>query len=581
MKTKLPLLALLTVGLTPSLVLVACSSSDSPSSTASGSTTGSGGASTSSATSTASATGTGGSPGTTGTGGAAATGTGGAATTGTGGAATTGTGGAATTGVGGAATTGAGGAGGMTSSSASSSASSSVSSSASSSASSSVSTGTGGGGCPRCTGPALWSKAVGGASDEEGNTVAIDPTGNILVGGYFTSPMDVGCGMMLPGGGDTPFLFKLDPAGNCIWSKGFAISQVGTTDQVKSVATDAAGNIFITGTFFGGVDFGGGVMVASGNSDVFIVKLTPSGAFVWGKRYGDLAPQQGKSIAVDQAGNVLVTGDFYSKVDFGGGPMLSGGATDAYVVKLDTNGNFLWNKRFGDAANQTSTSIAVDAAGNAVITGTLNGAADFGGGVLTSAGLGDVFIAKLDSSGNHLWSKRFGDASDQLGTGVATSPTGNVVVTGYLSGGALSFGGANLINQGGNDAFLVQLDPAGNHLWSRLGGGPSNQSGLSVAVDPAGNVGMTGYLAGTADFGGGVLTGLGLADIFIAKYDAAGNHLWSKAFGDSATQFARCIAMDANGDSIITGLMSGPTDFGNGAVGGFGGEDVFLVKLGP
>lgn len=432
-----------------------------------------------------------------------------------------------------------------------------------------------------CTGPYQWSKAIAGPTDEEGNFVAIDLSGNVLLGGYFTSAMDAGCGMMTPGAGDTPFLVKYSAAGTCLWSKAFPISQVGITDQVKGIDTDALGNVYIIGTFFGGVDLGGGMMISNGQSDVFVAKFTPAGAFVWGKSFGNLSPQSGKAIAVDAQSNVLIVGDFYGQVDFGGGPMQSAGNTDAFAAKLDKNGSFLWSKRFGDVAGQTAVAVAVDSVGSVVFTGTLNGAADFGGGTLTSAGIGDVFVAKLDGAGNHLWSKRYGDASDQIGTGIAVNAANDVIVTGYLSGGTLSFGGQNLVNQGGNDAFLVQFDPAGNHMWSRLGGGAGNQSGLGVAVDPAGNVIMTGLLSSTADFGGPLLTSAGGADIFVAKYDSAGAHIWSKGFGDAANQFARSVAAAPNGDSVVTGLILGPTNFGGGPVGGQGGEDVFVARFGP
>ena len=92
---------------------------------------------------------------------------------------------------------------------------------------------------------------------------------------------------------------------------------------------------------------------------------------------------------------------------------------------------------------------------------------------------------------------------------------------------------------------------------------------------------MTELLSATADFGGGVLTSAGGADIFVAKYDSTGAHLWSKGFGDAANQFARSVASAPSGDCVVTGLILGPTDFGGGAVGGLGGEDVFLATFGP
>jgi len=92
---------------------------------------------------------------------------------------------------------------------------------------------------------------------------------------------------------------------------------------------------------------------------------------------------------------------------------------------------------------------------------------------------------------------------------------------------------------------------------------------------------MTGLLSSTADFGGPLLTSAGGADIFVAKYDSAGAHIWSKGFGDAANQFARSVAAAPNGDSVVTGLILGPTNFGGGPVGGQGGEDVFVARFGP
>ena len=224
----------------------------------------------------------------------------------------------------------------------------------------------------------------------------------------------------------------------------------------------------------------------------------------------------------------------------------------------------------------------MDTSGNILITGTLNGVVSFGGASLTSAGNGDVFVVKLGPTGTHLWSKSFGDSTNQIGSGVAVDAAGNVILSGYFLG-TVSFGSptAPLTTVGGADCYIAKLDPAGTPLWSIREGGLSNQSFVAVAVDPFGNIGTVGVLSGSASFGGPVLTSAGGNDIVVAKYSASGAYLWSKSFGDPASQGVKGLVFDPVGDLLFTGLIFGTTDFGGGPVIGAGGEDTFLAKLGP
>lgn len=130
-----------------------------------------------------------------------------------------------------------------------------------------------------------------------------------------------------------------------------------------------------------------------------------------------------------------------------------------------------WSQHFGDADEQSANSVAVDGSGNVFVTGYFSGTADFGGGPLTSAG-GDIFVAAFGASGSHLWSRRFGDADFQEGQEVATDGSGNVVVTGYFSGTA-DFGGGPLTSTGSEDIFVAKFDVDGGHVWSRRFGTPT------------------------------------------------------------------------------------------------------------
>ncbi len=433
-----------------------------------------------------------------------------------------------------------------------------------------------------CAGTTQWSKVLGAAVDDEGAALAVDPAGNVIIAGYSTLTTDFGCGPLDAGPNNSAVMIKYDAVGGCIWSRSFGTAAVGNISETKGVAADAAGNVYLLGYIINSVDFGGGVLTSTtpDESDVLLAKFSPAGNHLWSKRFGGAGNQYARGISTDSQGNVIITGFYFGTLDFGGGALPSAGATDVYVAKFSPAGNHLWSKRYGNLSGQESYAVAIDAADNIVVVGTLKGNMNFGGGLLTSLGLGDVFLAKLDPMGNHVWSKRFGDMVDQTGAGVAVDPAGNIIAVGSFAG-TLNLGGQNLVSAGGTDAWIAKFSPAGVHLWSRAGAGNNNQALTGVSSDVFGNVTATGFLSDTADFGGGALTAIAGQDVVVARYSAAGSHLWSKRYGGAGTELGRATAAAATGEVFITGLVTSPTDFGGGVMAGGGGEDIFLFKVAP
>lgn len=429
---------------------------------------------------------------------------------------------------------------------------------------------------PPCKGTFSWAKRFGNVIDQEARSIAVDTIGNVFLTGYVNGSIDFGSGPLDGGVGDA-WVAKLEPGGSHLWSKRF----VGASAQAgQGIATDGAGNVFVTGYFNGDGDFGSGVLVSAGNADAFIAKLGVDGAPLWSKSFGGAGDDASQGLAVDSAGNVVVTGHFNGSVDFGGGALTSAGNSDIFVVKLGADGTHLWSKRFGDPSYQSGQGVAVDSAGNVLITGFFNGAIDFGGGPLASAGNKDVFVAKLDPGGAHVWSKRFGDADVQYGQSLAVDDAGNVIITGTFSG-TIDFGGSSFVGAGTGDIFLAKLDSNGAHMWSKRFGDADAQDGASVAVDIAGNVLLTGTFAGTVDFGGGPLASLGVSDMFLAKLDADGAHLWSKRFGKGNDDDGVGVAVDVGGNALIAGYSDGLIDFGGGSLPNAGGRDVVVAKFSP
>jgi hypothetical protein len=265
-------------------------------------------------------------------------------------------------------------------------------------------------------------------------------------------------------------------------------------------------------------------------------------------------------------------------VDFGGGVLTSAGGDEVFVVKFDPAGNHLWSKRFGDSNHQYSQNVSVDRWDNVLLSGQFYGTIDFGGGVLTSAGNNDIYIAKFDAAGNHIWSQGWGDASKQYGHCTITDGSGNVFLVGEFQG-TVNFGGGPLTSAGDYDAYVAMFDAAGSHIWSRGFGDPTHQRAISAAVDGAGNVVITGDFQGAVDPGGGALASAGSDDVFTAKYDAAGNHMWSHRYGDAGSQIGECVALDNSANVLLTGYFQGNLDFGGGVLSSAGGDDIFLAKF--
>jgi hypothetical protein len=246
--------------------------------------------------------------------------------------------------------------------------------------------------------------------------------------------------------------------------------------------------------------------------------------------------------------------------------------------QLPAAGSHLWSKSFGDGDTQSASTVSTDAAGNVIVAGDFYGTVDFGGGALTSAGSADVFVAKFGPDGTHLWSKGFGDGNAQFARAVATDASGNVIVAGFFAG-AVDFGGGALTSAGREDVYVAKFDPDGTHLWSKSFNDDNAQYAAAARTDASGNVIIAGYYAGAVDFGGGTLTGADDTNVFVAKFDPDGTHLWSKGFGGPNAQYAYAVSTDASGDVIIAGMFYGTIDFGGGELASQGNWNIFVAKF--
>ena len=386
------------------------------------------------------------------------------------------------------------------------------------------------------------------------------------------------------------------------WAKSFGGNSL---DYGRSVAVDALGNVYTTGYFVGTVDFDPGAgttnLSSRGVNDIFVQKMDASGNFIWVKSFGSSSNDYGYSITVDDSGNVYTTGFFNGIIDFNPGTgtanLSSAGGLDVFVQKLDASGNFVWAKSFGSIGDDFGISIAVDTFGSVYTVGNFGGTVDFDPGAgttnLSSVGRADIFVQKLDATGNFAWAKSFGSSSlsslDVVNS-ITVDITGNVYIIGSFEG-TVDFnpglGITNLSSSGSDDIFVQKLDASGSFLWAKSFGGSSFDVGYSIAIDATGNVYTTGLFSGTVDFdpGAGIanLSSVRGRDIFVQKLDTSGSFVWAKSFGGIGDNVGHSVSVDTLGNVYTTGLFSGTVDFNPGVgtvnLTSLGPADVFVQKL--
>jgi hypothetical protein len=343
-----------------------------------------------------------------------------------------------------------------------------------------------------------------------------------------------------------------------VWTQSFQ------TGQVHFTATDPQGNIFVLGTFNASIMFGATNLITSGSNDVFLAKFDAQGQPLWAKKFGDAANQNSPDgLAVDTSGNVYFAMTLVGSVDFGGGALSPGAQQGFAIAKLGGAGNHLWSKSYLSASAFYCRGLATDPNGDLIVAGDLYGTANLGAGAIVSAGASDVYVAKLaKATGTATWNKRYGDANDQFVRGMAVDGAGNILLTGNHVG-TWTFGGPNLVAIA-TDLYVAKLDGSGNGACSKSldnGGSPS-----SLSADPTGAMVITGTFNATINLGGADLVPAGMSDIYLARYTTSCLHSFSKRFGQAGNEWNPRTTVDSNGNIVLGAQTTGPVDFGGGVL---------------
>lgn len=438
-----------------------------------------------------------------------------------------------------------------------------------------------------CTGATEFSRRYGnsdqlGYSEELRGAVGLPDNSRYLVGTFLGSVDFSPAGALAPTGSPNGFLAKVAADGTPLWARTPSALAV----VPYAVATDAAGNVTIAGEFRGPIDFGNGPIASDVNyTHIFVASWFANGNLRWGKVFGSgSAYHRATAIAVDAQGAVYIGGNFNSTVNFGGNLLTAtSGSVDAFVAKLDANGEHVWSRRFGDDSQQITTGLAVDvASGDVFVTSQYGGAIDFGGGALSQGGGNAFSLARLAAAdGAHRWSKNLG-ACNGGNLHIRRAPNGNVLV--FSDTFALDVDFGNGLETG---TLLASYSATGVLQWGKTFEAALEWNG--AAVDSSNSIVLAGRFEDALDLGAGPITSFGGSnDAVFAKFSDAGQLIWARAVGDSDQQSNSQRGMAVTfGDSLrptVLGDFLGNINFGDRELvsgGGYGGSDLFLAQLSP
>lgn len=430
--------------------------------------------------------------------------------------------------------------------------------------------------------------------DDYGKAITHDGAGNVISTGVFERHVDFdpgpGTSTLLgnnPGWYST-YIQKLSPSGTLIWAKGMRGTNARNVISA-SICTDANDNVYVIGEFEGQVDFDPNfgvdfyVTAIGTSANFFILKLDPNGNFLWVKTLGeDIGECRGFDVVAEGSSHVFVTGTFSETIDFDPGPgifpLSAGSYPNAFTLKLDANGNFVWVKSptLGGTNDASARSIELDGNNHIYISGVFSGTVDFGGGnILYASGnnSNNKFLQKMDASGATLWA-RGGTTGTAGGANIVADPSNNIIAVGNFSismDGDPGSGISTFTSVGGSDGYIQKLDPMGNLLWVKHLGGSGFSNYYAVDVDPAGNLYTTGIFSQVADFDLGpgfenhTETGnSNKGDVFLQKLDANGNFSWAETMGGNYYDVGQSIVVDPGNNIYSTGGFELNADFHTG-----------------
>ncbi len=353
----------------------------------------------------------------------------------------------------------------------------------------------------------IWDKTFGGKKYDVANSIAQSQDGGFVVAGYTSSK----------GAGKSDiWIVNIDKDGNKIWDKTFGGKSI---DEANTIIQSQDGGFVVVGFT---------LSKGAGKSDIWIVKIDKDGNKIWDKTFGGEKWDKANAIIQSQDGGFVVAGYTESK---------GVGKRDAWIVKIDKDGNKIWDKTFGGKSIDEAISIIQSQDGGFVVAGY--------------TGSKGAWIVKIDKDGNKVWDKTLGGEKWDKANAITQSQDGGFVVAGYTeSKGA-----------GGKDIWIVKIDKDGNKIWDKTFGGKDYDKANTIIQSQDGGFIVVGFT---------LSKGAGSYDAWIVKIDKDGNKIWDKTFGGKKWDEANTIIHAQDGGFVVAGYTESK---------GAGEKDAWLIKI--
>ena len=351
-----------------------------------------------------------------------------------------------------------------------------------------------------------WIHRAGGRGGDVGHGIGVDAVHNTYVIGEIEDTADFGSGIsQISNGANDIFFAKYDVAGNINWVQSYGSPG---NDKGEAIVVTPSGDCYTTGYFSSSTDFGGTTLNSIGGYDIFIMKTNSAGVVQWVRRAGGEGNDRGNGIAIDASGNVYVTGTYYQSATFNNATITAPTKCGSFLSKYDSNGQFQWARSAGAGGDTTkSNGVAVDENGNIYLTGYFKTITKFGSTTFNSQGISDAFVVKYNPNGDVVWAKQAGGSDEDGADGICVDKLNHLI---YITGEVHQpgyFDTCYFNTRGFMDIFIAAYNMDGNAQWVRIYGGHLRDEGGAITVGPQGYIYSTGLFNDIADFGGITLTG--------------------------------------------------------------------------
>lgn len=401
-----------------------------------------------------------------------------------------------------------------------------------------------------------WQNNFGGTASEYANAVLqTSDNGFFVIGQTPSNNIDVSGNHSTS---DDAWLIKLDSSGDLLWQKCFG--GTGSEQGFSIISTNDGNYVFAGSASSNNNDVSGG----NGSNDFWVVKFNATGTILWQKCYGGTSYEWAYGVKQASDNGYYVVGATASINNDVSGNF--GGVTDGWVIKLDENGELLWQKCLGGTGTDAIRDVLTTADGGCIVVGYTNSVDN---NAVGNHGNNDVLVVKLNSSGTVEWSKCYGGTSADSGQKIITTNDGNYIFVGTAGSNNNDVSGSN----GGQDIWVVKINTSGNIIWQKCFGSSYSDIGRSIAKTSDGNYVLTGEVNGNnGDVSGANANGF--ADVWIVKIDDLGNLLWQKCVGGINADSSSAIQQTTDGGYIIAG-----STFATDNVTTNGLYDYYVVKL--